>query len=99
MRKLMRQQAGREYVQIWIEQRSLERHTVVGLVMLESVPSDLVAQGVKKMVVAIMARTEQRSRFCYQFLIRGNFLGLEREIRLCIRDHVDNVKWAFSRLG
>src|SRR3984957_15181187 len=68
--KFMGPQLGEYEGQIGIEQSTLVGDAVIGFVMLEAVAADLLAESVKKVVLAIVACSEKRSGFGDKLPIR-----------------------------
>ena len=52
------------------------RRAVAGMVMFKSMADQLIAEGVEKMIFAVMARPEQSAGFCNQLAIGGKIFEL-----------------------
>ena len=99
VREFVRHQVGEHEIEIGIEQRASGGRAIVRFVMLQAVASDHVAQGVKEMILAVMARAEKGSGFGDEFLIGGEFFRLHRELGFAVGDDVHDVHGSFAGLG
>ena len=95
----MRHKIGIEKTEIRIEQRALGGRAVVRFVMLESVPAHLAAERVQKVILAVMARSEERSGLSHQLAISRQILWFHRQIGFIVRDDIHNVDRLIVRGG
>src|SRR5438876_2785653 len=96
--ELMRQQAHFHQTQLWINQRTFGHAVVAGFVMLESVMSHFIAQRVKKVILGVMPRTEQRARLGYQRMVSGGLLRRHCESSFALTDRIDDMDWELPGL-
>ena len=59
--------------------------------MFQSMLADIAAQGVKKVVMAIMARPEKSARFSHQLLIGRQVFRRHLQIGFAVRDQIHLV--------
>ena len=86
-------------MQIRIKQGAFEINAVVRFVMFETMPADLIAQGKQKVILPVVARSEQRSSLGNQFLISGDILSGHGQVLLGVGNQIHDVDRRFSRLG
>ena len=87
----MRNKIRTQQVEIGIEQGTLSRSAVVRFVMLQSMPADLIAERVEKVILPVVARSEQRSGFSNQLLIGCQVLWLHLQIGFAVGDQIHFV--------
>src|SRR3989475_6264507 len=77
MDKLVRKESREKSVAIRVEQRAFGRAVVARLVVLQAERLNVIAQGKQKIVMAVVARAEERPRFCHQLLEVGHEFGAD----------------------
>ena len=75
MHELVRQEVGRDPLQIRIDQRALLVSVVARLVMLQAEVRHVVAERVEEMIVAVVAGAEQCARLLHQILVFRDDFG------------------------
>ncbi len=66
----MREQASIELALGFVDKGTLGGAAVVGLVVFESEVGDVIAKGIKEMIVKIMLSAEKSVRLSHEFLVR-----------------------------
>ena len=82
---------------VGIEQGSAGRAVVAGLVVLQPMMADRIAQCVEEVILQVMMRAEERIRFHDQLAIRGGVGGRDLQISIALCHHVHHLPGNFSR--
>ena len=73
-------------MQIRVQQRAFSCDAVVRFVMFHSVPANLIAKRVQKVILPVVAGAEQRAGFSHQLPVSSEVLRLHHQILFAVGD-------------